>query len=105
MATIYGTKKDITMEILDKKSTGIASFFTGLDESLNIIQQALIRRTPLLNGEKFLSSCDVCQMLHVSSRTLKDWRNTGKIPFIQIKGEILYKQSEVLKWLEFLNGK
>ena len=88
------------MEILDKKSTEINSFLSALDELLDTIQQALKNRTPHLNGEKFLSNRDVCQMLHVSSRTLQDWRDTGKIPFIQIKGKILYKQSDILKWLE-----
>ena len=88
------------MEILDKKSTEIVSLFEELDELLNIIQHALKNRTPHLNGEKFLSNRDVCRMLHISSRTLQDWRDTGKIPFIRIKGKILYKQSEVLKRLE-----
>jgi len=88
------------MEILDKKSAEVASFFTALDELLDTIQQAVKNRTPHLNGEKFLSNRDVCEILHVSSRTLQDWRNTRKIPFIQVKGKILYKQSEVLKWLE-----
>jgi len=88
------------MEILDRKSTDIASFFTDLDELLDTIQQALKNRTPHLNGEKFLSNRDVCQMLCISSRTLQDWRDTGKMPFIQIKGKILYKQSEVIKLLE-----
>lgn len=88
------------MEILDRKSTDIASFFTDMDELLDTIRQTLKNRTPHLNGEKFLSNRDVCRMLHVSSRTLQDWRDTGKIPFIQIKGKILYKKSEVLKWLE-----
>lgn len=88
------------MEILDRKSTNIASFFTDLDELLDTIRQALKNRTPHLNGEKFLSNRDVCRMLHVSSRTLQDWRDNGKIPFIQIKGKILYRESEVLKWLE-----
>lgn len=88
------------MEILDKKSTEISSFFSALDELLDSIGQALKNRTPHLNGEKFLSNRDVCQMLKVSSRTLQDWRDTGKISFIQIKGKILYKQSDVLKWLE-----
>jgi excisionase family DNA binding protein len=88
------------MEILDRKSTEIASFFSALNELLDTIGQILKNRTPHLNGEKFLSNRDVCKMLHVSSRTLQDWRDTGKIPFIQIKGKILYKESEVLKWLE-----
>lgn len=88
------------MEILDKKSTEIASFFSALDELLDTIQQALKNRTPHLNGEKFLSNRDVCRMLHLSSRTLQDWRDTGKIPFIQIKGKILYKESEILRGVE-----
>ncbi len=87
------------MEILDRKSMDIASFFTDLDELLDIIRQTLKNRTPHLNSEKFLSNRDVCKMLHISSRTLQDWRATRKIPFIQIKGKILYKQSEVLEWL------
>jgi len=88
------------MEILDRKSTDIASFFTDLDELLDTIRQALKNRTPHLNGEKFLSNRDVCKMLHISSRTLQDWRDTSKIPFIQIKGKILYKESDILNLIE-----
>ena len=87
------------MEILDKKSTEINSFFAALDELLDTIQQALKNRTPHLNGEKFLTNRDVCEMLHISFRTLQEWRNTGKIPFIQIKGKILYRESEILNLL------
>lgn len=83
------------MEILDNKSNEIASFFTALDELLDTIGQVLKNRTPHLNGEKYLTNKDVCRMLHVSTRTLQDWRDTGKIPFIRIKGKILYQESEI----------
>jgi hypothetical protein len=88
------------MEILDNKSNEIASFFTALDELLDTIGQALKNRTPHLNGEKYLTNKDVCQMLHISTRTLQDWRDTGKIPFIRIKGKILYRELDVLKMLD-----
>jgi len=88
------------MEILDKKSMEVTSFFIALDELLDTIRQTIKNRTPHLNGEKFLTNRDVCKMLHVSSRTLQDWRDTGKIPFIQIKGKILYKESEISNWLK-----
>ncbi|SHF46134.1 Helix-turn-helix domain-containing protein [Mariniphaga anaerophila] len=88
------------MEILDKKSTEIVSLFEELDKVLNTIQQALKNRTPHLNGEKFLTNRDVCRMLHISSRTLQNWRDTCKISFIRIKGKILYRQSEIMKMLE-----
>lgn len=79
------------MEILGKKSAEINSFFTGLDDLLDTIAQALKNRTPHLNGEKFLSNRDVCGMLHISSRTLQDWRDMGKI---------LYQASEIVEWIE-----
>lgn len=83
--------------MLNRKSKEIDLFFTALDELSAIIQQAMKNRTPHLNGEKFLSNRDICQQLHISSRTLQNWRDTGVIPFIQIRGKILYKQSEILR--------
>lgn len=88
------------MELLDNKSAEIAQFFAALDELLDSISQALKNRTPHLNGEKFLTNKDVCQMLHVSLRTLQDWRDNGIIPFIQIKGKILYRESEIINVLK-----
>ena len=87
------------MEILDNKSNEIASFFTALDELLDTIGQSLKTRTPHLNGEKYLTNKDVCRMLHISTRTLLDWRDTGKIPFIRIKGKILYRESDLINIL------
>lgn len=86
--------------MLNRKSKEVDSFFTALDELSTIIQQAIKNRTPHLNGEKFLSNRDICQQLHISSRTLQDWRDTGVIPFIQIRGKILYRQSDVLMLIE-----
>lgn len=88
------------MEILNQKSKEIDSFFTALAELSSLIQQAMKNRTPHLNGEKFLSNSDICQTLHISSRTLQNWRDTGIIPFIQIRGKILYRQSDVIKLVE-----
>lgn len=87
------------MYIFDNKSPQMVSFFTTLDELSKTIQQSLQNRTPNLNGEKLLTNQEVCQFLRISSRTLQNWRDTGKIPFIQIKGKILYSESEITKLL------
>jgi excisionase family DNA binding protein len=87
------------MKLLDRKSEAILSFFTGMDEMLEIIGEALKNRTPHLNGERFLTNRDVCHMLHVLPRTLQEWRKSGKIPFLRLKGKILYREEDVLKWL------
>lgn len=82
-----------------QKSPQMVSFFTALDELSATIQQALQNRTPHLNGEKYLTKREVCQFLHISSRTLQNWRETGKIQFIKLQGKILYQESDVLKML------
>ena len=87
------------MELLDRKSETILSFFTGLEELLDIIEKTLKNRTSHLNGEKFLTGKDVCRMLHVSARTLQEWRRQGKVPFIRLKGKILYRESGIMKCL------
>lgn len=88
------------MDILDNKSPQIVSFFTALDELSATIQQAQQNRTPHLNGEKYLTIREVCQLLRISSRTLQNWRDTGKIPFVRLKRKILYRESEMLILLE-----
>ena len=60
------------MDILDNKSPQTVSFFATLDELTAIIKQALQNRTPHLNGEKYLTNREVCQLLRISSRTLEN---------------------------------
>lgn len=88
------------MEILNKKSEDIISFFAILDETLDSIKTALNNRTPHLKGEKYLTNQDVSKLLNLSTRTLQDWRDNGVISYIQISGKILYRQSDILKLLE-----
>lgn len=88
------------MEIIDKKSEVVTSLFRTLDELQDAIQEAFKRRTPHLNGEKYLTNNEVSKLLSLSIRTLQDWRDNGIISYIQIKGKILYRQSDILKLLE-----
>ena len=87
------------MDVLDRKSEAVLSFFTGMDEMLDCIREVLKNRTPHLNGEKFLTGQDVCRMLHISPRTLQEWRSKQIMPFIRLKGKILYRQGDIEKVL------
>ena len=87
------------MDVLDRKSETILSFFTGMEEMLNCIKEALKNRTPHLNGEKFLTGKEVCEMLHISPRTLQEWRSKQMILFIKLKRKILYRQRDIEKVL------
>jgi prophage antirepressor-like protein len=87
------------MDVLNNKSETVVSFFTGMDEMINLIVSVLKNRTPHLNGEKFLTGKDVCAMLHISSRTLQEWRSKQVIPCIRLEGKILYRQGDIEKTL------
>jgi len=88
------------MDVLDRKSETVLSFFTEMDEILSLISQALKNQTPHLNGEKFLTNKEVCRILNVSARTLQEWKSKGVIPYIQLKGKILYRQSDIDRMLK-----
>ena len=49
--------------------------------------------------EQWLDNQDLCELLHVSKRTLQNYRDNGIIPFSQIGGKIYYKATDVEKLL------
>ena len=88
------------MEIINCKSDDIILFFENVDKLLYLIKETFENNSSALNGERYLTNNDVANMLHVSLRTLQDWRDTGKIGYIQISGKVLYKESDVISLLE-----
>jgi len=55
---------------------------------------------PLLKGEIYLSGEQVCEILHISKRTLQQYRDDGLLPFIKLERKILYRESDIGKVLE-----
>ena len=88
------------MELISKDTPQVKEFICSLDSMLNGIESIVKRYKPHLNGERFLSNHEVSKKLNVSLRTLQEWRDTGLIPFIQIKGKIIYRQSDIDKLLQ-----
>ncbi|WP_443938595.1 helix-turn-helix domain-containing protein [Pedobacter sp. MW01-1-1] len=66
----------------------------------NRIEEILKNYRPVMNGEIYLSGEDLCRLLHISKRTLQQYRDDNILPFIQIGGKIIYKESDILKALE-----
>lgn len=55
---------------------------------------------PLLWGEIYLTGDQVCAMLHISRRTLQQYRDDGLIPFIKLERKILFRETDIVKVLE-----
>ncbi|MBX9449539.1 MAG: helix-turn-helix domain-containing protein [Taibaiella sp.] len=64
------------------------------------IESILKNYRPLMNGEIYLSGEDMCKLLHISKRTLQQYRDDNILPYIQIGGKIIYKESDILTILE-----
>ncbi|SHM90366.1 helix-turn-helix domain-containing protein [Flavobacterium chilense] len=64
------------------------------------IEEILKYYRPVMNGEIYLSGQDVCEMLHISKRTLQQYRDDKTLPYIQIGGKIIFKQSDIRRVLE-----
>lgn len=87
------------LDIVNHKSQEIKNFFSTLDELLECVEYVVKNNKPHLNGERFLDNRDVCELLHISSRTLQEYRDSGKIAFIKLEGKILYRQSDIERLL------
>ena len=88
------------MELINKDTPQVKEFISSLDSMLNGIEAIVKHYKPHLNGERFLSNHEVSKKLNVSLRTLQEWRDMGLIPFIQVKGKIIYRQSDIDKLLQ-----
>ena len=64
------------------------------------IESILKNYRPVMKGEIYLSGEDVCKLLHISKRTLQQYRDDNILPYIQIGGKIIYKESDILTILE-----
>ena len=61
-------------------------------------EQARIPLPPCAD-ESYLQGEDVCEMLHISKRTLQTLRDEGAIPYTTIGGKILYPESALYETL------
>lgn len=88
------------MDLITKKNEKIIAFFGSLEETLSTLEAALDNCKPTLNGERYLTDKEVSEKLKISRRTLQDYRNQGKIAYIQLSGKILYRESDIEKMLQ-----
>jgi hypothetical protein len=88
------------MDLLTNETEEIIAHQTMIIQLKNRIDEILKNYRPVMNGEIYLSGEDVCKLLHISKRTLQQYRDDKILPYIQIGGKIIYKESDILIILE-----
>jgi excisionase family DNA binding protein len=72
----------------------------ALNNALPYIEHVLKTHKPLFDGERYLTSEELCSILKISRRTLQDYRNNGVLPFIQLPGKVLFREADIRKVLK-----
>ena len=86
-------------ELISKDNEWIIHFMGSLDRLLDSFEHLTANYRLTLNGERFFTDKEVSARLKVSRRTLQDYRNEGRIPYIQLGGKILYRESDIERML------
>jgi len=88
------------MDLLTNEAEEIIEQQEMITQLRSRIKEILKNYRPVMNGEIYLSGEDVCKLLHISKRTLQQYRDDNILPYIQIGGKIIYKESDILTILE-----
>jgi excisionase family DNA binding protein len=86
--------------ITKENSERVKSFFSSLDRLSSLMERLFTNKRPVLDGESFYTDRELAKKLKISRRSLQDYRNEGRIPYIKLGGKILYRSSDVEKLLE-----
>ena len=86
-------------EVMTKSSEWISHIVSHLNRMIEDFERTAKNYRPMLGGERFLTDKELCTKLQLSRRTLQDYRNNGIIPYIQLGGKILYRESDIEKIL------
>lgn len=86
--------------ITQENNERVKSFFLSLDRLASTMERLFSGRKSTLNGESFYTDKELSKKLRISRRSLQDYRNEGRIPYIKLGGKILYRSSDIEKLLQ-----
>ena len=78
----------------------IASALNALKRGAKEVRELSQNYRPPLNGERYMTDRGVAERLKVSRRTLQEYRNDRKLPFILFGGKVLYRETDIEQMLE-----
>jgi excisionase family DNA binding protein len=88
------------MELLTDETRELTVWQAQIKALREDVATILEHYRPVMNGDIYLSGDEVCALLHISKRTLQQYRDDGLLPYIQIGGKIIFRQSDIIRILE-----
>ena len=87
-------------EVITHKHKWVRDQFSELDRIAKNVATMADENQPLLGGEHYLTDRELSQRLKISRRALQDYRNNGILPYRQLGGKILYRESDIERVLQ-----
>ena len=82
-------------KIIMRTNMEVVLFFKEVEKLSEFIDFLRSRYRPSLKGEQYMTDTELAEKLKLNKRTLLEYRNASKIPYYQIGGKILYRESDI----------
>lgn len=97
---LASNRRKMGNELITEHDERILSYFQTMERLSKALETLFSKRKSSLDGESFYTDEELSQRLKISRRSLQDYRNQGRIPYIKLGGKILYRSSDVERMLE-----
>ena len=87
-------------EVITHKHEWVRGLFSELDRIAKDAATVADANQPLLGRKHYLTDRELSERLKISCRTLQDYRNNGILPYRQLGGKILYRESDIEQVLQ-----
>ena len=96
---VSNQKEHFMGTIITKSDKEVLHFFDEMKRISDLIDHLQADNQHLLDGENYLTDTELAGKLKLSKRTLLDYRRYI-LPYYQIGGKILYRESDIVRLLE-----
>jgi len=86
--------------LIDRQDPRVAELFRRVEKVIKTLGKIEIPNRRTFCGQRYITDRELSDLLKISRRTLQEYRSSGIIPYYLICGKVLYKESEIQKFLE-----
>lgn len=87
-------------ELINNSNESVMRVVANIDKLTKQAEAFFSNYRPPMKDERYLTDKQLSERLHISRRTLQEWRTTGKIGYIIIGGKTIYRESDIEKLLQ-----
>lgn len=88
------------MEAIQKTMTEFAGLIREIESGITDTKAIIRLYRPSIMNERYYTKDEIKELLHLSDRTLVNYRKKGTLSYVRIGGNILYRESDIARLLE-----